>query len=231
MEDVTNKLRLNQWINSSIADIQKKTDKQVSWSAIDATIAEEDESNGLCTFAAKFKTSDIADNFVEFFKLQGANNEVVANINKLKLKEQKSSEDVNDDDKESEVDTFGNVEAEDPICVMLEEYDAIQIQIWNEDEWKKLAENSTLRLMQNPNDGIMRVVCRDKKRDKLRINHVIPDQTESLKERADNTIEWSTSNKNDDGQTFSAKFQDSDTANKFFEYFKAGSMNNSSIEK
>eukprot|EP00486_Rosalina_sp_Unknown_P015649 CAMPEP_0201595086 /NCGR_PEP_ID=MMETSP0190_2-20130828/192206_1 /ASSEMBLY_ACC=CAM_ASM_000263 /TAXON_ID=37353 /ORGANISM="Rosalina sp." /LENGTH=1189 /DNA_ID=CAMNT_0048054955 /DNA_START=1369 /DNA_END=4938 /DNA_ORIENTATION=+ len=74
-EDITNKLRLNQWIDKSIAKIDKKAAKQIGWHGVDSTIAAEDESNGLCSFAAKFRDGESADAFMKLLETSAENNE------------------------------------------------------------------------------------------------------------------------------------------------------------
>ena len=230
-ETMTNKLRLNQWIDSKIANIEKKNEKSIQWTAIDASIADEDnedvvddecKSSGFCMFAAKFNDKEVADSFVKFFKLQATNNTVIADLeNEKAMKKSKVDTDEDQEDDKEESDLSGE---EEENCVTLQEYDVIEIKIWNDDNWTNLIGNTKLKLTQNPENGQMNISC--SKRSKL--NHLIPKQVEGLKKKIDNEIQWS----DDSGDnTYSAKFNDCETSNSFFEYFKAGSMNNSQIVK
>ena len=75
-ENITNKLRLNHLIDGELAKLEKKSEKQVGWSANDMTIAaeEEDETKGFCPFAAKFKNAETCDEFIERFNKFAQNN-------------------------------------------------------------------------------------------------------------------------------------------------------------
>merc|ERR1712154_210974 len=76
-ENITNKLRLNQLVaNKQMANIEKKSEKQVSWSGVDLTIAEEDgdDNSGFCMFAAKFADAETGSAFYEFFVSASDNN-------------------------------------------------------------------------------------------------------------------------------------------------------------
>jgi len=80
-ENITNKLRLNQLLEESIAGIKKMNEKQVSWRAVDVTIAAEDgddDKNGFSQFAAKFPDGQTADAFVELFTSMAENNAQLA---------------------------------------------------------------------------------------------------------------------------------------------------------
>merc|ERR1712173_198163 len=77
-EQITSKLRLNQLVApQAVLNIDRKSDKQISWSGFDVTIeAEDDNGNkGFCMFAAKFPEKEIADEFEAFILSASQNNE------------------------------------------------------------------------------------------------------------------------------------------------------------
>jgi len=79
-ENVTNKLRLNQLVApKGVLNMDRKSDKQITWSGFDMTIEEEDgdEKGGFCMFAAKFAEKEIADAFTAFIITCSENNESI----------------------------------------------------------------------------------------------------------------------------------------------------------
>jgi len=79
-ENVTNKLRLNQIVDTKVLGaVSKMSAKQASWVARDVTIEaeDEDESQGVCKFACKFIDEETADKFVKMFTSSGENNATV----------------------------------------------------------------------------------------------------------------------------------------------------------
>jgi len=80
-ESVTNKVRLNQIVDTKVLGaVSKMSAKQASWVARDVTIEAEDddESQGVCKFACKFIDEETADKFVKMFASSGENNATVA---------------------------------------------------------------------------------------------------------------------------------------------------------
>eukprot|EP00485_Elphidium_margaritaceum_P018230 CAMPEP_0202726168 /NCGR_PEP_ID=MMETSP1385-20130828/184470_1 /ASSEMBLY_ACC=CAM_ASM_000861 /TAXON_ID=933848 /ORGANISM="Elphidium margaritaceum" /LENGTH=1792 /DNA_ID=CAMNT_0049392381 /DNA_START=175 /DNA_END=5554 /DNA_ORIENTATION=+ len=73
-ENVTSKLSLNQLVTMNFGAIEQKTPKQLQWKAIDCTIAEEDDKEGFCMFAAKFKESETAEEFSNLWTKFAQNN-------------------------------------------------------------------------------------------------------------------------------------------------------------
>eukprot|EP01083_Nonionella_stella_P180280 642383_1 len=83
-EHITNKLRLNQYVATpSIAKLSNKTEKQIMWTGMDSTIAEEDqdEKKGLCMFIAKFVDEDTATAFRAMITSSAQNNENLSATN------------------------------------------------------------------------------------------------------------------------------------------------------
>eukprot|EP01083_Nonionella_stella_P235743 828643_1 len=75
-ENITNKLRLNQNVATSlIVALSKKSEKQISWRGMDSTIAEEDENDAPCMFIAKFAEEDTAEAFHNMIASSAQNNE------------------------------------------------------------------------------------------------------------------------------------------------------------
>merc|ERR1712129_240604 len=77
-EQITNKLRLNQLVASkAVLNIDRKSEKQISWSAFDVSIEAEDDDGkkGFCMFAAKFADKETADAFEVFINSATENNE------------------------------------------------------------------------------------------------------------------------------------------------------------
>eukprot|EP01083_Nonionella_stella_P110405 322993_1 len=77
-ENITNKLRLNQYVATpTMVAVSKKTEKQISWTGVDSTIAEEDkdDTKGLCMFIAKFVAEDTATAFHAMVASSAQNNE------------------------------------------------------------------------------------------------------------------------------------------------------------
>jgi len=79
-ENVTNKLRLNQIVDTKqLGEVIKMSAKQSSWVARDVTIEaeDEDELQGVCKFACKFINAETATEFVKMFTSSGENNATV----------------------------------------------------------------------------------------------------------------------------------------------------------
>jgi len=79
-EAITNKLRLNQIVNTKqLGEPVKMSAKQTSWIAQDVTIEAEDDDDkqGVCKFACKFIDEDTATNFTKMFISSGENNMTV----------------------------------------------------------------------------------------------------------------------------------------------------------
>eukprot|EP01083_Nonionella_stella_P000843 2422_1 len=75
-ENITNRLRLNQYVaKSAMVKLSKKAEKQICWTGIDSTIAEEDVDSGLCVFIAKFIVADTAIAFHTMVASSAQNNE------------------------------------------------------------------------------------------------------------------------------------------------------------
>eukprot|EP00484_Ammonia_sp_Unknown_P030868 CAMPEP_0197052562 /NCGR_PEP_ID=MMETSP1384-20130603/27022_1 /TAXON_ID=29189 /ORGANISM="Ammonia sp." /LENGTH=918 /DNA_ID=CAMNT_0042485323 /DNA_START=24 /DNA_END=2780 /DNA_ORIENTATION=- len=160
-EEITNKLRLNQYVNNDIADIAKKAEKQVQWVAVDATIAVEEQqaavgNDGCCLFAAKFLDDESADSFMRFYRTGG-----------------------NGSLQRERVDKSG-----DNNCVQLDEYDILEFEARAHDEWVALAKDAKLRLLQNGADGKMMIKCKG-------ASHVIPHpDVVDARKKPPNAMEW-----------------------------------------
>jgi len=71
-EHATNKLRLNQWVNVEVADMQSSSPLTVKWKAMDATLAKEDCDSrnvlGYAMFAARFYDEHTVDAFMDLYQ-------------------------------------------------------------------------------------------------------------------------------------------------------------------
>ncbi len=73
-EQVTNKLRMNQVVQSSVT-LKTRGDKGWSWISVDSCVASEDNSKGMSKWAVKFEEVERAQAFKETFEKAQRNNE------------------------------------------------------------------------------------------------------------------------------------------------------------
>lgn len=106
--------------------------------------------------------------------------------------------------------------------------------------WKNRASNTNIEFYQQPNDGKVRVVCREDVTQKLRLNHFLPvSELANVLLRSEKFVQWSgcdsTINAEDDDGVdkmcmFNCKFLDAESAKKFHDMLLESVKNNEKLK-